>query len=80
MHFVQPATTMLPVLISSSFFPKWKTSEVRQLPRITQPEFIQEYKCLSAANSSFIIKSENQDGELPTEWSGQEEKEKGTTT
>lgn len=76
MHFVQPATAMLPGLISSSLTP-----QISLLSRVTQalPEDSvysgeQGRERLYAANPSFIIKSENRDGELPTSCSGQEEK------
>lgn len=70
MHFVQPATTMLPDFISSSFCPNQTLCEVSYCPgsySLCQTLSGQlGYRRLYAANSSFIIQSENRDGELPT--------------
>lgn len=76
MHFVQPATAMLPGLISSSLTPQISLlSRVAQaLPEDSVYSGEQGRERLYAANPSFIIKSENRDGELPTSCSGREEK------
>lgn len=74
MHCVQPVTAMLPVLLSDRPFtqiklfvrpvycPGYHTDSARGLSLFSQLG----YKRFYATNSSFIIRSENRDGELPT--------------
>lgn len=77
MHFVQPVRTMMPVWSACP------TTSEPSVPDHTATVYCSRLECerLCAANSSFIIKSENWDGELPTRQSGQEDKKaEGTTS
>lgn len=74
MHCVQPVTAMLPVCYQLVLLPKSNylrgQSIVREITQVSVRGLSLfsrlGYKRFYAANSSFIMRSENRDGELPT--------------